>query len=106
MLLKHDYQVFESKNFTKKEQHLKSKNQKLKHIIGDLTVELKNRIRVTMKRKKSLAVIEHTRPIFKEIKSVKTDYSLWGYRRVWSYLLNISVNKKRIQRLMKEHNLL
>ena len=40
-LLKHGHQAFESKNITKKEQHLESEVQKLKRIIGDLTVELK-----------------------------------------------------------------
>lgn len=40
-LLKYGNQVFETKNITKKEQHLESENQKLKRIIGDLTVELK-----------------------------------------------------------------
>ena len=40
-LLKHGHQAFETKNITKKEQHLAQENQKLKRIIGDLTVELK-----------------------------------------------------------------
>jgi len=40
-LLKHGHQAFETKNQTKKEQYLESENQKLKRIIGDLTVELK-----------------------------------------------------------------
>ena len=40
-LLKHGHQAFETKNITKKEQHLAQENQKLKKIIGDLTVELK-----------------------------------------------------------------
>ena len=40
-LLKHGHQAFEAKNITKKEQHLEHENQKLKRIIGDLTVELK-----------------------------------------------------------------
>jgi len=40
-LLKYGNQAFETKNQTKKEQHLESENQKLKRIIGDLTVELK-----------------------------------------------------------------
>ena len=40
-LLKHGHQAFETKNITKKEQHLESEVQKLKRIIGDLTVELK-----------------------------------------------------------------
>jgi transposase InsO family protein len=62
-----------------------------------------------MKRQKSQSVIERNKSILKEIKAVKTDHPLWGYRRVWSYLKyrqGIPVNKKHIQRLMKEHNLL
>ena len=40
-LLKFGHQAFETKNITKKEQHLVEENKKLKNIIGDLTVELK-----------------------------------------------------------------
>jgi transposase-like protein len=40
-LLKHGHQAFETKNISKKEQHLEQEVLKLKHIIGDLTVELK-----------------------------------------------------------------
>ena len=40
-LLKFGYQAFETKNITKKEQHLEQENHKLKRIIGELTVELK-----------------------------------------------------------------
>lgn len=40
-LLQHGHQAFETKNITKKEQHLESENTKLKRIIGDLTIELK-----------------------------------------------------------------
>jgi transposase-like protein len=40
-LLKHGHQAFEVKNVTKKEQHLELEVQKLKRIIGDLTIELK-----------------------------------------------------------------
>jgi len=40
-LLKFGHQSFESKNITKKEHHLENEVQKLKRIIGDLTVELK-----------------------------------------------------------------
>ncbi|MFH2145935.1 MAG: transposase [Candidatus Omnitrophota bacterium] len=40
-LLKFGHQAFESKNITKKEQHLEQEVHKLKRIIGDLTVELK-----------------------------------------------------------------
>jgi len=40
-LLKFGHQAFETKNITKKEQHLTQEVKKLKNIIGDLTVELK-----------------------------------------------------------------
>lgn len=40
-LLKHGHSAFETKDITKKEQHLEQENQKLKRIIGDLTIELK-----------------------------------------------------------------
>lgn len=40
-LLKYGHQAFESKNITKKEQHLEQEVHKLKKTIGDLTVELK-----------------------------------------------------------------
>jgi len=62
-----------------------------------------------MKRRKSLSVIERNKVLLAQIKDVKTDHPLWGYRRVWSYLKyrqGIPVNRKRIQRLMKEHNLI
>jgi transposase InsO family protein len=62
-----------------------------------------------MKRAKSQSVIARNAVILEQIKEVKTDHPLWGYRRVWSYLKyrqGLPVNKKRIQRLMKEGNLL
>lgn len=40
-LLKYGNQAFETKNQTKKEQHQEQEIQKLRRIIGDLTVELK-----------------------------------------------------------------
>ena len=40
-LFKHGHQAFETKNISKKQQHLEQEVIKLKRIIGDLTVELK-----------------------------------------------------------------
>ena len=40
-LLKFGHQAFETKNITKKEQHLEQQVIKLKRIIGDMTIELK-----------------------------------------------------------------
>jgi len=62
-----------------------------------------------MKRKKSKSVIRRNQTLLTQIKQIKTDHPLWGYRRVWSYLKyrqGIAVNKKRVYRLMKEQNLM
>ncbi len=40
---------------------------------------------------------------------LKSEFPLWGYRRVWAYIRNqyqLPINKKRIYRLMKINNLL
>lgn len=47
--------------------------------------------------------------IILQIQTIKADHPYWGYRRVWAYMkyrLHQPVNKKRIYRIMKEHNLL
>lgn len=62
-----------------------------------------------MKRRKSKTVIERNEPLLTQIKAIKVDHPLWGYRRIWSYLKyreHISVNKKRVYRLMKEQDLI
>jgi len=46
--------------------------------------------------------------VLSRIKEIKAEHPFWGYRRVWAYLRYIDgliVNKKRIYRLMREHNL-
>lgn len=62
-----------------------------------------------MKRAKSKAVIQRNQELLEQIKAIKIDHPLWGYRRIWSYLKyrqGITVNKKRVYLLMKEHNML
>ena len=62
-----------------------------------------------MKRCQSTAVVERNLPIVKRIKEIKTDHPFWGYRRTWAHLKfvdGLNVNKKRILRLMQQHNLL
>ncbi|MBN1363548.1 MAG: IS3 family transposase [Syntrophaceae bacterium] len=62
-----------------------------------------------MRRRTSQSVIERNKELVAQIKEIKTDHPLWGYRRIWSYLKycqGISVNKKRIYRIMKEQHLL
>lgn len=48
-------------------------------------------------------------PILKKIERLKTDHPFWGYRRIWAHLNFIdkmSINKKRVLRLMKKHHLI
>ena len=62
-----------------------------------------------MKRAKSQSVINRNLALLDQIREIKTDHPLWGYRRVRSYLKyrqGVTVNKKRVQRLMKEQNLI
>ena len=62
-----------------------------------------------MKRAKSQSVINRNAELLARIKDLKAEHPLWGIRRVWSYLRyreGLTVNRKRIYRLMKENNLL
>ena len=62
-----------------------------------------------MKRAQSHSVIARNQELLNRIKDIKAEHPLWGIRRVWSYLKfreGVTVNKKRIYRLMKENNLL
>jgi len=46
--------------------------------------------------------------LLQRIREIKVEHPFWGYRRVWAYLKYIDgliVNKKRVYRLMREHNL-
>ena len=62
-----------------------------------------------MKRTQSLSVVKRNQMLLTQIKEIKIDHPLWGYRRIWSYLKyrqGIAVNKKRVYRIMKEQNLI
>ena len=59
-------------------------------------------------RNRSEAVDFRNEKLVQKIKSIKAEHPFWGYRRVWAYLRYVDtqcVNKKRVYRLMKEHNL-
>jgi putative transposase len=61
-----------------------------------------------MKRSQSVSVIERNLPIVKRIEEIKADHPYWGYRRTWAHLRfvdGLTVNKKRILRLMQTYNL-
>jgi len=59
-------------------------------------------------RKPSDSVATRNDSLVNRIKDIKAEHPFWGYRRVWAclrYVDGLIVNKKRVYRLMKEHNL-
>jgi transposase InsO family protein len=62
-----------------------------------------------MSRRKSLKVAQRNEALVEPIRALKAEHPFWGYRRVWAHLRYVDgqpVNKKRILRLMREHDLL
>ena len=62
-----------------------------------------------MTRTPSLKVKERNEPILVKIQELKEEHPFWGYRRIWAHLTyvnNLQVNKKRVYRLMKFHDLI
>ena len=59
-------------------------------------------------RRPSQSVIFRNAPLVERIRYIKAEHPFWGYRRTWAYLKYVDglvVNKKRVYRLMKAHNL-
>jgi len=47
--------------------------------------------------------------LLEKIQVLKSEHPFWGYRRIWAYLrfvVGLSVNRKRVYRLLKENDLL
>lgn len=63
-----------------------------------------------MSRRLSAKVAERNAFILRRIQELKSEHPFWGYRRVWANLKygedKLPVNKKRILRLMRRHDLL
>lgn len=61
------------------------------------------------KRKSYKTVSRRNAEVVQQIKAIKREHPFWGYRRVWAYLRyhhKLTINLKRVYRLMKEHRLL
>jgi putative transposase len=62
-----------------------------------------------MTRHRSLRLMQQDESLLPRIQTLKADHPFWGYRRIWAYLRfgeQLPINKKRILRLMREHQLL
>lgn len=60
-------------------------------------------------RKPSAKVAERNAAILARICELKAEHPFWGYRRLWAHLKfvdKLPVNKKRILRLLRQHDLL
>jgi putative transposase len=59
-------------------------------------------------RRESESVNGRNSRTVERIKELKIDHPFWGYRHVWAHLKyvdGLEVNKKRVLRLMRKHNL-
>jgi putative transposase len=62
-----------------------------------------------MRRQRAPRVSPRDESLLLSIRALKAEHPFWGYRRIWAYLHFMehqAVNKKRILRLMREHQLL
>lgn len=60
-------------------------------------------------RRPSKTVAARNQGLVERIRALKAEHPFWGFRRVWAYLRYVegwAVNKKRILRLMRHHQLL
>jgi putative transposase len=54
-------------------------------------------------------VTQRDASLLSHIQALKAEHPFWGYRRIWAYLhfvVQLPVNRKRVLRVMREHNLL
>lgn len=61
-----------------------------------------------MRRRSSERVAARNEAVLARIRELKGEHPFWGYRRVWAHLRfidGLSVNKKRVLRLLREHRL-
>jgi len=62
-----------------------------------------------MRRQSSGSVAARNGAIVDRLRQLKSEHPFWGYRHCWAHLRYVDrqdVNKKRVYRLLKEHNLL
>jgi len=60
-------------------------------------------------RRRAVARTFADKVLLERIRIIKPEHPFWGYRRLWAYLrfvARLSINKKRVYRLLKENNLL
>jgi putative transposase len=62
-----------------------------------------------MTRQRAPRVSQRDERLLPRLRALKAEHPCWGYRRIWAYLHFVEhqpINKKRILRLMREHQLL
>lgn len=100
-------QALETGTTNRREERLTAENQKLKQAVGELTMELKKRL-VSSSRRTSQVQLQRDAELLPLIEPLKMEHLFWSYRRVWATLRHkngMSVNAKRVERLMRLHGL-
>jgi len=59
-------------------------------------------------RSESQSIVDRNAPLVERMFQLKSEHPFWGYRRIWAhlrYIDGVTVNKKRVLRLMRLHGL-
>jgi putative transposase len=62
-----------------------------------------------VRRPRALRVVQRDEGLLPRLQALKAEHPCWGYRRIWAYLRFVEplpINKQRVLRLMREHQLL
>jgi transposase InsO family protein len=62
-----------------------------------------------MTRRRSVEIVHRNAPVVERIQALKAEHPFWGYRRIWAHLRfidSLTINKKRVLRLMRAHDCL
>jgi transposase-like protein len=101
--------IFEMPKTAQQQTRLERENEKLKAMVGELTMELKKKRLVRHHRRRAVLRTLADALLLEQIRAIKSEHPFWGYRRVWAYLrfvARLAVNRKRVYRLLKENDLL
>ncbi len=101
--------VFEMPKTAHQQSRLERENERLKAMVGELTMELKKKRLVKHPRCRATRRTAADAPLLERIRVLKSEHPFWGYRRIWAYLrfvAQLPINKKRVYRLLQENDLL
>ena len=80
-MLEQGDKVFDRGRISKREERLQREDYRLKKLVGELTIELKERL---VRRRPSMKREQNNTEIVTRIRARKAEHQFWGYRRIWA----------------------